>query len=70
MIVASHLGLDCKAPPASYFETPCFVKLWLEGAGQEHLDLARHKSEPGFLERFYVYRLDEQVLCLQPDFVV
>lgn len=32
MIVASHLGLDCKAPPASYFETPCFVKLWLEGA--------------------------------------
>ena len=47
MIVASHLGLDCKAPPASYFETPCFVittilvgkylEAWARGGASEAL---------------------------------
>ena len=32
MIVASHLGVECKAPPPSYFETPCFV--WLGACGR------------------------------------
>lgn len=25
MVIANHMGVECKAPPASYFETPCFV---------------------------------------------
>lgn len=47
MIVASHLGVECKAPPPSYFETPCFVitiilvgkylEAWARGGASEAL---------------------------------